>query len=87
MLTIHYGNGCYATFVESAGAVTEGAAATAVETGDAALGAGFTFVSFVPSPFSGQKRIARIAITSTMITMAGQWALVKDQMDDACAVA
>lgn len=37
--------------------------------------------------FSGQKRIARIAITSTMITITGQLALVKDQMDDACAVA
>jgi hypothetical protein len=36
--------------------------------------------------FSGQNKIARIAMTSKMITMVGQWALVKDQMDDACAV-
>jgi hypothetical protein len=36
--------------------------------------------------FSGQNKIARIAITSRTITMVGQWALVKLQMDDACAV-
>ncbi len=36
--------------------------------------------------FSGQNKIARIAMTSKTITMVGQWALVKDQMDDACAV-
>lgn len=36
--------------------------------------------------FSGQNRIARIAMTSRMITIVGQWAFVKDQRDDACAV-
>jgi hypothetical protein len=36
--------------------------------------------------FSGQNKIARIAMTSRTITMVGQWALVKLQMDDACAV-
>ncbi len=36
--------------------------------------------------FSGQNKIARIAMTSSTITMVGQWALVKVQMDDACAV-
>ena len=36
--------------------------------------------------FSGQNKIARIAMTSKTITMVGQWALVKLQMDDTCAV-
>jgi hypothetical protein len=36
--------------------------------------------------FSGQNKIARIAITSRTITMVGQWALVKLQRDDAWAV-
>ena len=36
--------------------------------------------------FSGQNKIARIAMTSRMITMVGQWALVKLHSDDACAV-
>ena len=35
--------------------------------------------------FSGQNKIARIAMTSRMITMVGQWAFVNDQSDDACA--
>jgi hypothetical protein len=33
--------------------------------------------------FSGQNKIARIAMTSKTITMVGQWALVKLQIDDA----
>jgi hypothetical protein len=36
--------------------------------------------------FSGQNKIARIAMMSRMITIVGQWALVNDQSDDACAV-
>jgi hypothetical protein len=36
--------------------------------------------------FSGQNKIARIAMTSRTITIVGQWALVKLQRDDACAV-
>ncbi len=36
--------------------------------------------------FSGQNKMARIAITSNMITIVGQCAFVNDQKDDACAV-
>jgi hypothetical protein len=36
--------------------------------------------------FSGQNKIARIAITSRTITMVGQWAFVNDHSDEACAV-
>lgn len=36
--------------------------------------------------FSGQNKMARIAITSRIMTIVGQCALVKDQNDDACAV-
>ena len=40
----------------------------------------------VATSFSGQNKIMRIAIMSKMIAMVGQWALVNDQNEDACAV-
>jgi hypothetical protein len=36
--------------------------------------------------FSGQNKIARIAITSKTITIVGQCAFVNDKNEDACAV-
>lgn len=40
----------------------------------------------VITSFSGQNNITRIARIKTMIAMVGQWLLVNDQNDDACAV-
>jgi hypothetical protein len=50
------------------------------------LGADDVVVTVLTVSFSGQNKIARIAMTSNMITIVGQWAFVNDQNDDACAV-
>jgi hypothetical protein len=42
----------------------------------------FVVETILTSSFSGQNKIARIAMTNRMITMVGQWLFVNDQSDD-----